>query len=84
MREIEKTYGVPKDAVRVFFHYQPQFWHLHVHFTSLKVDFGIETERAHLLDCVIDALERDPDHYACATLCYTLARSDPLMAELGK
>lgn len=37
--------------VRVFFHYPPQFYHLHAHFTALSVEgAGCLTERAVLLD----------------------------------
>ena len=50
---IEKVYGVPGDQLRVFFHYHPQFYHLHVHFTRSHVNPGCEAERAHLLTDVI-------------------------------
>ncbi len=46
---IEKVYGVPQDQVRVFVHYQPQFYHFHVHFTRLENEIGCQVERGHLL-----------------------------------
>ena len=59
-----ETYGVPTHALRCFVHYPPQFYHFHAHFTHVAVDFGVSTERAHLLDDVIENLERDGEHYA--------------------
>ena len=35
---IEKKYGVPASELRVYFHYQPSYYHLHVHFTSVQFD----------------------------------------------
>ena len=64
-REIAaETYGVPTESLRCFVHYPPQFYHFHAHFTHVAVDFGVSTERAHLLDDIIENLERDGEHYA--------------------
>ena len=38
-------------------HYPPQFYHFHVHFTNVSVAMGVQTERAHLLDDIIDNIE---------------------------
>ena len=70
--------SAPLHQVRVFVHYPPQFYHLHVHFTALSVDFGVAVERARLLDDVIDALEADPGHYGQAALTVRLGEGDPL------
>ena len=32
---IKKTYNVPSSQLRIFLHYQPSYYHLHVHFTYL-------------------------------------------------
>ena len=45
-------------VLRIFVHYPPQFYHFHVHFTNVSVDVGVSTERAHLLDDIIENLER--------------------------
>ena len=58
--------GVAPHELRVFVHYQPQFYHLHVHFTRLHSDLGCQVERAHLLHDVIANLEADGDYYAKA------------------
>ena len=65
---IQDTYGVKPDQLRVFLHYVPQFYHLHVHFTSLATDFGVQCERAHLLNDVVQNLEMDPDYYKKRTI----------------
>eukprot|EP00586_Coscinodiscus_wailesii_P016890 CAMPEP_0172510456 /NCGR_PEP_ID=MMETSP1066-20121228/228591_1 /TAXON_ID=671091 /ORGANISM="Coscinodiscus wailesii, Strain CCMP2513" /LENGTH=71 /DNA_ID=CAMNT_0013289393 /DNA_START=1 /DNA_END=212 /DNA_ORIENTATION=- len=62
-RVIASVYGVDADNLRVFVHYQPQFYHFHVHFTRLENDTGVQVEKAHLLMDVIQNLETDGDYY---------------------
>ena len=69
---IETVYGVAQDQLRVFFHYHPQFYHLHVHFTRLENENGCQVERGHLLSDVIQNLELDPEYYAKRTMTYKL------------
>ena len=33
---ISEKYGVPASQLRIYIHYQPSYYHLHVHFTSLQ------------------------------------------------
>lgn len=33
---ITGKYGLEKSQQRIYLHYQPSFYHLHVHFTSLQ------------------------------------------------
>jgi m7GpppX diphosphatase len=78
-REIAaETYGVPTESLRCFVHYPPQFYHFHAHFTHVAVDFGVSTERAHLLDDVIENLERDGEHYAKCGLTMRVGERDEL------
>ncbi|GLV42624.1 uncharacterized protein CBL_03363 [Carabus blaptoides fortunei] len=37
-KAIEDKYGLNKSQLRIYLHYQPSFYHLHVHFTYLKHD----------------------------------------------
>ncbi|KAG5463158.1 MAG: scavenger mRNA decapping enzyme, partial [Olpidium bornovanus] len=62
--------GVRADELRLFLHYQPSYYHLHVHVSHYQLDAGVDAGRAHLLDTVIDNVEICPDYYARATLCY--------------
>ena len=61
-------YGVAPSQLRVFVHYPPQFYHFHVHYTHVNVSIGVSTDRAHLLDDVMDNIKRDSEHYARASI----------------
>lgn len=72
------TYGVPPEHLRCFVHYPPQFYHFHAHFTHVLVDFGVATERAHLLEDVIENIERDGTHYGKVGLTMRMGERDGL------
>ncbi|KAK6039719.1 flavodoxin [Cooperia oncophora] len=77
---IREKYGVRPDQIRAYFHYQPCFYHLHVHFVSLKYDApASSTLAAVLLDDVINNLKIVPDFYKKATLTFARKRSDKLL-----
>jgi len=78
---MEKLYGVPETKLRLFVHYQPQFYYFHVHATSMDIDFGIETERGHLLETIISNLEIDSDYYQKVTLVYKVPDYSALALE---
>jgi m7GpppX diphosphatase len=80
---IRKIYGVEQDQLRVFFHYHPQFYHLHVHFTRSHVNPGCEAERAHLLTDVIQNLEMDGEYYAKRSITIRLRERDALYKALS-
>eukprot|EP00629_Pelagomonadales_sp_RCC1024_P000694 CAMPEP_0119280932 /NCGR_PEP_ID=MMETSP1329-20130426/23681_1 /TAXON_ID=114041 /ORGANISM="Genus nov. species nov., Strain RCC1024" /LENGTH=309 /DNA_ID=CAMNT_0007281533 /DNA_START=204 /DNA_END=1129 /DNA_ORIENTATION=+ len=68
-----EVYGVPATKLRVFFHYQPQFYRLHAHCARAEhCNPGTECDRAHLLTTVAGNLDLHPDYYAAATLTYRL------------
>jgi m7GpppX diphosphatase len=79
---IERVYGVSVDQLRVFFHYQPQFYHGHIHFTRLQNEVGAQVERGHLVSDVIQNLEMESDFYAKRTITYTLKVTDPLYKQI--
>lgn len=75
---ILERYKLPASKLRVYLHYQPSYYHLHVHFTRLSYDApGCGVERAHLLADVIQNLQFKCDYYRSATLYF------PLSAEHG-
>lgn len=79
---IEERYGIGAGQLRIYLHYQPTFYHLHMHFTYLRYDPpGIGCEKAHLLSSVISNLEVAGDYYQRATLTYTLKETDRLYAK---
>ncbi|KAM5311261.1 m7GpppX diphosphatase isoform 4-T4 [Glossophaga mutica] len=77
---ILQRYQVKGDRLRVYLHYLPSYYHLHVHFTALGFEApGSGVERAHLLAEVIEHLERDPEYYQQRTLTFALRADDPLL-----
>ncbi|KAI1903360.1 hypothetical protein AGOR_G00026390 [Albula goreensis] len=79
---IQKQYGVPANKLRVYLHYQPSYYHLHVHFTSLSYDApGSGVERAHLLSDVIQNLQADAQYYHSRSLCFPLRADDGLLSK---
>nr|AAP47149.1 histidine triad protein member 5 [Danio rerio] len=85
---IQKKYGVPPSKLRVYFHYQPSYYHLHVHFTAVEYNVpGCGVERAHLLSDVIQNLQLDSRYYHNRSLSFPLRADDGLLQrfrEAGK
>jgi len=81
---ITKVYGLPTNQQRVFFHYHPQFYHLHIHFTGLENEIGCQVERGHLLCDVIQNLEMDSDFYTKRTVSHKLKTSSELYTLIQK
>ena len=54
---IVEKYGVAENKLRIYFHYLPSFYHLHVHYTHVNNKLGCNIERAIFLDDVIEMLE---------------------------
>lgn len=83
---ILQTYDIPGDQLRIYIHYQPSYYHLHVHFTQLsylapKSSVG----DAHLLQDVIDNIERiDGDYYHKCRLSFSVKESSLLWKEYQK
>ncbi|KAK3250094.1 hypothetical protein CYMTET_8619 [Cymbomonas tetramitiformis] len=79
--EIAKRYGVPASKLRVFIHYQPSYYHFHVHFCHVNLEgMGAVAGRAHLLSDVIDNVENiAEDYYSRRTLTMVLGENDPLV-----
>ncbi|XP_001359051.3 m7GpppX diphosphatase [Drosophila pseudoobscura] len=77
---ISKRYGLNPNQLRMYFHYQPSFYHLHVHINPIRNDApGIWCEKSHMLDTVISNLELLPDFYQRATLPFVLYEGNKLL-----
>lgn len=63
---------------KMFFHYQPSFYHLHVHIVHVKYDAPGMNVASILLDNVIENLRLMPDYYQRATLAFVRKEGDPL------
>ncbi|GFU10346.1 m7GpppX diphosphatase [Nephila pilipes] len=82
---IQMKFNIQSEKLRVFLHYQPSYYHFHVHFTSIHKQVpGCLFEKAHLLDSVINNIELHASYYQDVTLTYTLKSNDPLFAKLEK
>ena len=81
---IVKTYNVNPSQLRVFVHYQPTYYHFHVHFTHVEYDApGSVVGRAHLLQDVIDNIENfDRNYYAKKTLQFNIREKNKLFTRL--
>ncbi|KAH7699008.1 m7GpppX diphosphatase, partial [Aphelenchoides avenae] len=75
---ILEKHGVHKNQLKMFFHYQPSFYHLHVHIVHVKYEAPGLGVTSILLDTVIDNLRLVPDFYARATLPFIRKEGDPL------
>lgn len=87
LQAIHDTYGVGSESVRVFVHYMPQFFHFHIHFSRVGLAHGIEVERAHLLQDIIDKIEGMPagrEYYEEAAISYTVKKSEDVYQRLAK
>src|SRR5699024_5068010 len=63
-KAIADKFSVEEQELRVFIHYQPSFYHLHVHFTHIKAENGgFQAERAHMLATVIENIRLVSDYY---------------------
>lgn len=78
-RVAQEKWGVQPNQIKTYLHYQPSYYHLHVHVVNVELeqhDFG----RSLFLDNVIDMLRVRP---ICeATLTYIMSETHDLFKEL--
>ena len=74
-----------RDCIRAYLHYQPSYYHLHVHFTHLRFSAPKSSVgEAHLLDDIIDNIAAvDPMFYVKRTLSFVLKESSQLWKEFA-
>jgi m7GpppX diphosphatase len=55
LHALKQRFGVAAENVRVYLHYLPSYYHLHVHFahTELDLGHGVALGHAHALDDVV-------------------------------
>ncbi|KAI5888407.1 HIT-like protein [Schizophyllum commune H4-8] len=81
----EKWPAVGAGGLRMFIHYQPTYYHFHVHIVNVnggELIARMAIGTAHLLDDVISMLEVQPDIYARTTLTYSLGDQHGLYTAL--
>ncbi|CAG2109740.1 unnamed protein product [Medioppia subpectinata] len=80
---IEKKYGVTRDQLRIYIHYQPSYYHFHIHFTALANEETGFVERIHLLDTVINNITVCKDYYQKSSLLFPIKTNDPLFKKFA-
>lgn len=79
VKTISLNYRIPQSQLRLYIHYPPSFYHLHVHITHIHNDnSGALVDRAHLLATVIHNIELKTDYYQQATLVVCVNENDSL------
>lgn len=92
-RLVMERYGLGKGKVRLLVHYQPSYYHFHVHIVTIEASSfaGMIVGQSHLLEDIIDNLEmegtiedEDESYYSKKTFTYALGENHCLMSGLGK
>lgn len=79
-------YGLGADNLRIFIHYQPSYYHFHIHVVNIKhpgLNEGVNIGKAMLLDDVIANIEIKSDYYQQRTLAYTIGENHGLWSVKG-
>lgn len=76
------NYLVGADQLRLFIHYQPSYYHFHVHIVNIKhpgLGDGIAAGKAHLIEDVIEDLNYlGPDGFMRKTMTYVIGENHDL------
>eukprot|EP00238_Polyblepharides_amylifera_P012952 CAMPEP_0196598230 /NCGR_PEP_ID=MMETSP1081-20130531/94203_1 /TAXON_ID=36882 /ORGANISM="Pyramimonas amylifera, Strain CCMP720" /LENGTH=292 /DNA_ID=CAMNT_0041923899 /DNA_START=641 /DNA_END=1519 /DNA_ORIENTATION=- len=79
LQAIKEKYGIEEKYLRIYVHYQPSYYHFHVHFTHTAYPGGAVTGHAHLLDDIIDNISNIcSDYYAKKVMNFHLGENHPL------
>ncbi|CCF55939.1 hypothetical protein KAFR_0A05030 [Kazachstania africana CBS 2517] len=76
------NYGISPDELRIFIHYQPSYYHFHIHIVNVKhagLGNNIAAGKAILLDDVIEMLTYlGPEGFEAKTITYVLGENHEL------
>lgn len=76
------NYMVPADQLRIFIHYQPSYYHFHIHIVNIRhpgLGDGIAAGKANLIEDVIENLNfMGPDGYMSRTMTYVIGENHNL------
>jgi len=77
---IDQKFGVPENQLRMYVHYLPTFYQLHVHINHIEsyAEGGCNVGKAILLDDIVDNLERNGNYYQEASLTIILGEKHEL------
>ncbi|CAA7265465.1 unnamed protein product [Cyclocybe aegerita] len=90
-RVVQEKWGLERGSLRMYIHYQPSYYHFHVHIVNVNYEgglLGMAVGQAHLLDDVISMLELDtgdgPGIFQRITLTYALGDQHGLYEAMRK
>lgn len=64
IKVIKKKYNVDWDKLKVYLHYYPTYWHMHIHFCNVQLyDISKSVNVAHSLLSVINNISISSDYY---------------------
>uniref|UniRef100_A0A0N4Z1P2 m7GpppX diphosphatase n=1 Tax=Parastrongyloides trichosuri TaxID=131310 RepID=A0A0N4Z1P2_PARTI len=75
---LKKNFNIERNEVVMYFHYQPTYYHLHVHVTPLSLNHPNRQITSLLLEEVIDNIKLMPNYYQLATLSFIGKEMDDL------
>jgi len=87
-RVVQEEWGLQADKLRLYIHYQPSYYHFHVHIVNANYAglLGMAVGQAHLLEDIISLLELSPDEGPTIleqmTLTYSLGEQHGLYASM--
>lgn len=80
---ITEKWGYTPREIRAYVHYQPSYYHFHVHFTFCGYEApGTYVGKAHLLDEIIDNIDLFPDYYSKKTISFVCPTTHALFQAL--
>jgi hypothetical protein len=69
LQVIREKYGLEEEYIKMYFHYQPSTYHLHIHFVNTSSNqLHSSVEYSHELNSVIFNLKMNSDYYKIALL----------------
>lgn len=91
LRQVSYDYAKEKAnlspcQLRLFVHYQPSYYHFHVHITAVAFSDapGVVSGQAHLLDTIINNIELYPEYYQKATIPFVIGENHKLAVAFDK
>uniref|UniRef100_A0A914C6E0 m7GpppX diphosphatase n=1 Tax=Acrobeloides nanus TaxID=290746 RepID=A0A914C6E0_9BILA len=78
-RVVKEKYGLNPNQIKMYFHYQPSYPHLHIHVINIKYEAPGAGMTCIFLDEAIDNLKIWPDFYQRATLPFVGKEGDVLL-----
>lgn len=78
---VKEKAGLESNQLRLFIHYQPSYYHFHIHITAVSFSDapGVVSGQAHLLDTVINNIELYPDYYQKVNLPFVIGERHELI-----